>query len=79
MKPQILSLWPGALPGPAHAPSAPEADQSKPGEGMTGGKTVIRLGNVARPELHVYLPPKGRNSGTGMVICPATRSANGAC
>ena len=69
MKPQILPLWPGALPGPTHAPTDPEADQSKPGEGMTGGKTVIRLGNVARPELHVYLP-KGKRTGMGVVICP---------
>lgn len=69
MKPVILPLWPGALPGPAHSPTAPEADQSKPGEGMTGGKTVIRLGNVARPELHVYLP-KSKRATTGIVICP---------
>ena len=56
MKPEILTLWPGKLPGAAPLITGPEADRSKPGEGMTGGKTVIRLGNVSQPELHVFLP-----------------------
>ena len=70
VKPLVLPLWPGAPPGPAHAPAAPESDTSKPSDGLTGGRAVIRLGNVARPELHVYLPPAGKRSGAGMVICP---------
>ncbi len=70
MKSDVLKLWPGKLPGAAPLVSGPEADLSKPGEGMTGGKTVIRLGNVSQPELHVYLPTSGKRTGTGVVICP---------
>jgi acetyl esterase/lipase len=69
MKIENLSLWPGKLPGAAPLVTGPEADKSKPGEGMTGGKTVIRLGNVSQPELHVYLP-KNTRLGTGVVVCP---------
>ena len=69
MKIETLSLWPGKLPGAAPLVNGPEADKSKPGEGMTGGKTVIRLGNVSQPELHVYLPV-GKPTKTGVVICP---------
>lgn len=69
MKPTaILPLWPGTMPGQASDVNGPEADQSKPGEGRTGGKTVIRLGNVAKPELHVFLPAK--KATMGIVICP---------
>jgi acetyl esterase/lipase len=71
MKPSlIVPLWPGAQPGPAPEAQGPEADQSKPGEGRTGGKSVIRLGNVARPELHVFLPPASRRNSAGVVVCP---------
>jgi acetyl esterase/lipase len=57
------------MPGPAPETTGPEADISKPGEGRTGGKAVVRLGNVARPELHAYLP-RGAKPKTGVVICP---------
>ncbi|WP_395145799.1 alpha/beta hydrolase [Armatimonas sp.] len=70
MKPETLTLWPGKLPGAAPLVTGPEADKSKPGEGMTGGKTVIRLGNVSQPELHVFLPPASKRTKTGVVICP---------
>ena len=70
MKPETLSLWPGKLPGAAPLVTGPEANKSKPGEGMTGGKTVIRLGNVSQPELQVFLPPASKRTKTGIVICP---------
>jgi acetyl esterase/lipase len=70
MKPEILTLWPGKLPGPAPLVTGPEVDRSKPGEGMTGGKTVIRLGNVSQPELHVFLPSGSKRTGAGVVVCP---------
>ena len=70
MKPEILTLWPGKLPGAAPLITGPEADRSKPGEGMTGGKTVIRLGNVSQPELHVFLPSGATRTGAGVVVCP---------
>ncbi|WP_309709233.1 alpha/beta hydrolase [Armatimonas sp.] len=69
MKLDTLTLWPGKLPGASPVTTGPEADLSKPGEGMTGGKAVIRLGNVSQPELHVYLP-SGKRTGAGIVICP---------
>ena len=66
----VMPLWTGKLVGPEPTVTGPEADMSKPGEGMTGGKVVIRLGNVNKPELQVFLPPANKRTGTAVVICP---------
>lgn len=66
----VMPLWSGKLVGPEPTVTGPEADQSKPGEGMTGGKAVIRLGNVSKPELHVFLPAASKRTGTAVVVCP---------
>lgn len=65
----VLDLWPGAPPGEVKA-TGPEQDTSKPGEGLVAGKPLIRLGNVTKPELQVFLPPKDKANGTAVVICP---------
>jgi len=66
---QILDLWPGQAPGEVKA-NGPEKDTSKPGEGLVAGKPLIRLGNVTKAQIHVFLPPKEKANGTGVVICP---------
>jgi len=66
----VQPLWPGKLVGPEPTVAGPEADMSKPGEGMTGGRAVIRLGNVSTPELHVFLPPANKRTGAAVVVCP---------
>src|SRR5262245_38297147 len=64
-----VDLWPGKPPGEVKA-NGPEQDVSKPGEGLVAGKPLIRLGNVTKPELQVFLPPKDKANGTAVVICP---------
>src|SRR5690606_33829214 len=65
----VVELWPGPPPGEVKA-NGPEKDISKPGEGLVAGKPLIRLANVTKPELQVFLPPKDKANGTAVVICP---------
>ena len=64
-----LDLWPGKPPGEITA-TGQEADQSRPGQGLVAGKTVIRLGNVSKPALSVYRPPKEKDTGAAVVVAP---------
>jgi len=66
---EVLNVWPKDPPGEL-LKLPPEQDTTKDDGRMVGGKRVIRLGNVATPQLHVYLPPKEKRNGTGVVICP---------
>ena len=66
---QILDLWPHQPPGEVKA-NGDERDMTKPGEGLVAGRTVIRLGNVTKPQLHVFLPPKDKATGTGVLVAP---------
>ncbi len=64
----VLKVWPDTPPD--FTPSyQPEADTSAPDANRVAGKTVIRLGNVQSPELHVYQPTTGASS-TAIVVCP---------
>jgi acetyl esterase/lipase len=65
----VIDLWPGTPPGEVKA-TGPEQDTSKPGEGLVAGKPLIRLANVTKPELQVFLPPKDKATGTAVVVCP---------
>lgn len=64
-----LSLWPAKAPGETKE-LPPEADTTKPTDKPVGGKTLIRLGNVASPTLTVYSPPAGKNTGAAVIVCP---------
>jgi len=68
-EPLVLDLWPGTPPGETKA-TGEERDTSKPGEGLVAGKPIIRLGNVTKPQLHVFLPPADKANGTAVVIAP---------
>ena len=65
----VLPVWPGKAPGET-TDLPPEADTTKPDGGLVAGKRVIRLGNVSQPTLSVYLPPKEKQNGSAIVICP---------
>jgi len=68
-EPQSIKVWPAKAPGePKELP--PEADISKPGQGLVAGKPVIRLGNVSTPMLAIYRPAKEIDTGAAVVICP---------
>lgn len=68
-EPTVVDLWPNKPPG-FQVTQTPEKDTSEPGKGMTGGRAVIRLGNVSKPQIHVYLPPVEKRNGTAILVCP---------
>ena len=61
-------IWPGTAPD-AQPMSGPEADTTTVKDDLIAGKSVIRLGNIARPTMTVY-PPKGANTGAAVVVFP---------
>lgn len=68
-KPTALDLWPGKPPG-VMAATGEEKDQTKPGEGLVAGRRVIRLGQVSKPTLTVFKPPKEKDTGACVIVCP---------
>lgn len=62
-------LWPGIAPGEKDG-IGEEKDTSKPDSGKVAGKPVIRLGNVTKPSLTLFRPPKEKDTGTSVVVCP---------
>jgi acetyl esterase/lipase len=68
-EPQPIPLWPGDAPG-EKGDIGPEKDTSKPGEGLVGGKPLIRLGNVSKPTITLFRPPPDKDTGAAVVVCP---------
>lgn len=64
-----MALWPKGAPG-EKGDIGVEQDTSNPGEGLVGGKRVVRLGNVSIPTLTLYRPQKGKDTGAAVVVCP---------
>ncbi len=66
---EVNKLWPDKPPGePLEV--GPEEDITKPTDRLIAGKRIIKLANVADPEVHVYLPPEEKRNGSSVVICP---------
>src|SRR6476659_884858 len=65
----IIDLWPKGAPG-EKGDIGEERDMTKPTDGLIAGKPVIRLGNVTKPTISVYLPPTGKATGAAVVVCP---------
>jgi acetyl esterase/lipase len=68
-EPVVIDLWPDKPPG-YQVEGGPERDMTRPNEGKVAGRRVIRLGNVSKPQVHVYPAPKDKANGTAVVICP---------
>ncbi len=66
-----ILLWPGAAPGDMvnMGEIGEEKDMTKPSEDPTG-KYIIRLGNVSKPAIQVFKPPKEKDTGAAVVVCP---------
>ena len=62
-------LWPETAPGEKGDIGA-EADQTKPTDGPVAGQRLIRLGNVTQPTLTVFSPPKDKDTGAAVIVCP---------
>jgi acetyl esterase/lipase len=65
----VVDVWPAEPPGET-AKLAKETDRTKPTDGLVAGKRIIRLGNVSKPTLTVFLPAKEKANGTAVVVCP---------
>jgi acetyl esterase/lipase len=64
-----MALWPKGAPGEKGGIGV-EKDTTKPGDGLIGGKRVVRLGNVSIPTLTLYRPSKHKDTGAAVVVCP---------
>jgi acetyl esterase/lipase len=65
----VLNVWPGPPPGETKT-LPPEADQTKDSDKLIAGRRIIKLGNVATPQLAVYRPAQDKDTGASVVICP---------
>lgn len=68
-EPVVVDLWPEGVPG-FRVESGPERDTSDPDSRPVAGRSVIRLGDVSTPQIHVYQPPADKRNGASVVICP---------
>jgi acetyl esterase/lipase len=59
-----IPLWPNGAPGEAGDLGPEGTLPPRPND------TTIRIENVSQPTITVYPPPKGKNCGTAVVICP---------
>jgi len=64
-----IVLWPQGAPGETGA-IGEEGNMSKPNDKGPGGRPVIRTGNVSKPTLTIYSPPKDKDTGAAVVVCP---------
>lgn len=65
-EPLVLDVWPGKTPGDVGI-NGEEKSRIHPSP-LVGPTKLIT--NVTKPTLTVYQPPKDKNTGTAMVICP---------
>jgi len=68
-KPEPVPLWPAEAPG-EKGDIGEEKDMTKPKDGLVAGRPVIRLGNVSKPTITLYRPPKEKDTGASVVVCP---------
>ena len=66
---ETIRLWPGTPPGET-AEIGEEHDTTKPDGWLVAGKRVTRITNVSQPTLTIYRPPKGKDTGAAVIVCP---------
>jgi acetyl esterase/lipase len=64
-----IPLWPGTAPGDKED-LGEERDTTKPSEGLVAGRRLIRLGNVSRPTISIHRPPREKDTGAAVLVCP---------
>ena len=69
-EPQVVKVWPDTPPGPPAKVTGEEYDRQKPTDRLVGGKSVMKITNIANAELHIYPAPKATATGAACVICP---------
>ena len=68
-EPEPVRLWPKDAPGEKGGIGA-ETDTTKPTDGLVGGKRLMRIANVATPTMSIFSPPKDKDTGAAVLICP---------
>src|SRR5687767_15497777 len=66
-EPLVVELWPGKAPGDVGI-EGEEHSRIYVSPILKGPTKLIT--NVTRPTLTIYSPPKDKNTGTAMIICP---------
>jgi acetyl esterase/lipase len=64
-----MLLWPNGNPEPSTI-TAPESDPTTDRDRMVWGRPAVRVTNVTRPDLAVYAPPTGKNTGAAALVFP---------
>jgi CubicO group peptidase (beta-lactamase class C family)/acetyl esterase/lipase len=64
-KHQVLSVWPGKVPGENGQIGEEKVQESRPNE-----KPVKRLTNVSKPTITIFRPARDKDTGAAVVICP---------
>jgi acetyl esterase/lipase len=64
-KPAVIDVWPGKPPGEKGGIGEENSKTEKSARGP-----ITRITNVTHPTLTVFLPPKDKNTGAAVVICP---------
>jgi len=65
--PLTLDVWPGKPPGESGNIGAEKVEEKSPGP---DGKPIHLVSNVTKPTLTVYRPPKDKDTGAAVIICP---------
>ena len=66
---ETITLWPGVAPGEKGG-IGEEKDMSRPDPKEPPERYIIRLGNVSKPTLTVFRPPKAKDTGAAVLVCP---------
>ncbi|MBZ5497395.1 MAG: alpha/beta hydrolase [Acidobacteriia bacterium] len=66
---ETLALWPKVAPG-ERGDIGSERVMTPPGGGDVAGKSVLRITNVTKPTITVFRPPKNRDVGAAVLVCP---------
>lgn len=64
-----LPLWPNGNPEPSTI-TGPEIDPTTDANRIVSGKVTVRITNVSKPTLSVYLPQKNKNTGAAALVMP---------
>jgi acetyl esterase/lipase len=61
---EMVPLWPDGAPGETGDIGEETQQPARPGD------STIRIANVTRPTLEIFSPPRERNTGAAVMICP---------
>jgi acetyl esterase/lipase len=66
---KFTPLWPKEVPG-EKGDIGEEKDMTSAKDGKVAGRVLVRLGNVSTPGYTIHFPPKEKNTGAAVIVCP---------